>query len=633
MTQPARSSVLRPTRNSSVFRSFGAAGERFASPALGSTGRSEWRAGLRLLVWLAALCAGFAARGDLALTNFSATNLLKVMAAGDSITDDCSVNGAWRQYLQPLLETNGYPFTFVGRYSSYASGKFNKVKHEGICGAVVAAPGLMPSPVQNYSGPDTYLQLTLIDALTNVIPDLLLVYIGVNDIGRGRDPYTVATNHLPALLDSIFARAPAANVILTKVTTLRTARIGSPPYKTYSTNIAVFNTAVQTMVNARRALGQNVFVADMFSAVDPTTGLQGDRLHPNPVGLNAIAREFLSRIEVLTLRTNRAVTCLVPGCSDWAYSDQGLDLGTNWALPRYNDSAWSRGPGPLGYGAPGIASTLGYGPVSTNRHITTYFRRRFVAPAAVHYTNLNFRLNRADGAAVWLNGREMFRMNLPAHQPLSCLARATTVVTNEAVHTYYQTNIPVSFLPPGTNVLAVEIHKFAASAPSLSFDLELFGSGDYAPPAPPLFIARDGTDVRLRWPAASNAGFALFSGGYLLQPASWLPVGGPCILAGGFYEYQEPLLLSAPSTFYQLFYLGLPATPPRLGIRMDADAAVLSWGSDFAGFHVETAAALSAPGAWQTLGGPYTLSQGRFQARTPGTSVSNAFFRLVKPSL
>ena len=63
------------------------------------------------------------------------------------------------------------------------------------------------------------------DALTNVIPDLLLVYIGVNDIGRGRDPYVVATNHLPALLDSIFAKAPAANVVVTKVTTLRNANV------------------------------------------------------------------------------------------------------------------------------------------------------------------------------------------------------------------------------------------------------------------------------------------------------------------------------------------------------------------------------------------------------------------------
>jgi len=49
------------------------------------------------------------------LANFSAANPVKIMAVGDSITDDVVGNGAWRLYLQPLLETNGYPFTFVGR--------------------------------------------------------------------------------------------------------------------------------------------------------------------------------------------------------------------------------------------------------------------------------------------------------------------------------------------------------------------------------------------------------------------------------------------------------------------------------------------------------------------------------------
>jgi hypothetical protein len=387
------------------------------------------------------------------------------------------------------------------------------------------------------------------------------------------------------------------------------------------------------MVNARRALGQNVFVADMFSAVDPATGFLSDNLHPNTIGLNAIARELLSRIDALTLRTNRAVTYLIPGCSDWKYSDQGLDPGTNWALPRYDDSAWNHGLGRLGYGTPGIATTVGYGPVSTNRYVTTCFRRRFVVPSSIHYTNLNFRLNRTDGAAVWLNGREVFRMNLPTNQPLSYLDRATTAVSSDAVHTYYQTNIPVSFLPPGTNVLAVEIHKFAPSLLSLSFDLELFGMGDYPPPAPPLSITLDGTDVRLCWPATNNAGFVLFSQTGLLPTPSWLPLGGPYILTGGLYEYREPMLLSGPGACYQLFYLGLPSTGPRLGIRMEANAAVLSWGSGFPGFNLENTAALSGPGAWQTLSGPYALNNGIFQARTSRTSISNGFFRLRKPSL
>ena len=142
--------------------------------------------------------------------------------------------------------------------------------------------------------------------------------------------------------------------------------------------------------------------------------------------------------------------------------------------------------------------------------------------------------------------------------------------------------------------------------------------GDYPPPAPPLAIARDGADVLLHWPATNNAGFVLFSGTDLLQTPSWLPLGGPFMPTDGLYEYREPMLLSGPGRFYQLFYLGLPATGPRLDIRMETNATVLSWGSGFAG---------------QTLAGPYNLSNGSFQARTSRTSITNEFFRLRKPSL
>src|ERR1043165_7567865 len=86
------------------------------------------------------LCSATAARADLTLTNYSGTNLLKVMAVGDSITDDCSINGAWRAPLQPLLETNGFPFLFTGRQITIGLAGFTKKRHEGYCGAVIAPP-------------------------------------------------------------------------------------------------------------------------------------------------------------------------------------------------------------------------------------------------------------------------------------------------------------------------------------------------------------------------------------------------------------------------------------------------------------------------------------------------------------
>jgi hypothetical protein len=101
--------------------------------------RHGQQAGFLLLMLSAALPS---AHADLVLSDFSPSRPIKVMAIGDSITDDCSISGAWRRYLQPLLETNGYPFVFVGRYASTpTTPSFTKVYHEGHCGAVIAPPG------------------------------------------------------------------------------------------------------------------------------------------------------------------------------------------------------------------------------------------------------------------------------------------------------------------------------------------------------------------------------------------------------------------------------------------------------------------------------------------------------------
>jgi lysophospholipase L1-like esterase len=551
-------------------------------------GRPRFRPCLWLaLVWA---LAGTALRAELVLTNYPPYRPLKVMASGDSITDDSSINGAWRSYLQPLLQTNGYKFTNLGRWLSTTTPTFTLPRHEGMDGAVIAYPGL--SGAHGYPASSNYARLTLTDALTSASPDLFLIDLGVNDIGRGRDPYFVATNDMAALLDMIFAKVPAANIIVGKPTSITYASILSPRYSTYGTNMPIFCAALQSLVNARRAQGQNVFVADLFSTVNNSTMMKSDGTHPNATGLSAMADEWLFRIAAITVRTDRVVTPFIAGGSTWKYSDQGLDLGTNWAQPQYDDSAWAEGPARLGYNTPGVITTVSFSTNSANKYITTYFRRAIVVPDNVLYTNLNLRLNRVDGAIVCLNGREIFRANLPSG-PVSFLTQASIPMLGDLMHDYFPTNVPIAGLPPGTNVVAVEVHKFSPTQPSLSFDLELFGTGEFAPR---LAASRDGADFTVRWPATNNAGFILLSGTNLSRSAAWSPRGGPYLLNGGFYEYREPLIQSQPANFYRLQYVGVPATGPKLGCVLDSNALGLSWPGNFAGFNLETCTGLPPGG-------------------------------------
>ena len=373
---------------------------------------------------------------------------------------------------------------------------------------------------------------------------MFLIDLGVNDMGRGRNPYFVATNDMAALLDMIFAKVPAANIIVGKPTSITYASILG--YLNYGTNMPIFCAALQSLVNARRAQGQNVFVADLFSAVTSPSMMKSDGTHPIATGLSAMANEWLFRIDAITVRTDRVVTPFIAGGSTWKYSDQGLDLGTNWAQPQYDDSAWAEGPARLGYNLAGITTTVSFGTNSANQYLTTYFRRAFDVPANVLYTNLNLRLNRVDGAVVWLNGREIFRANLPSG-PITSLTQASSSMLGDLMHDYFPTNVAIAGLPPGTNVLAVEVHKFSPTQPSLSFDLELFGTGEVAPR---LAASLDSNALDLSGRATSPASTSRACTG--LPPAGpWQTVAGPYPLSNGCFGLSVPTT-TGPQQFFRL---------------------------------------------------------------------------------
>jgi hypothetical protein len=483
------------------------------------------------LLWVGTLTC---AQADLVLTNYSSSQLFKIMPVGDSITDDCEANGAWRLYLEPLLQTNGFHWsTFTGRQaSSPVAPKFTQVDHEGYCGAVIAAPGVYGA--HQYTTTENYLQNIVPGALAvaNNRPTVLMILIGANDIGRGRDPYYTATNDMANLLDLIFSNTPAVHVILAKITSLQSANISGLTYASYATNVPVYNATLQALVNQRRAQGQNVSLADMFSVVNYNTMFNSDHVHPNAVGLNAVANEWFTRLQAITQMTNLVVTSLIHGGEVWKYSDGGQDLGTNWAQPAYDDSAWSNGIARLGYGDPTVATTVSYGSDPANKNPTTYFRHWFAMAANAVITNLNFRLAGADGAAVWLNGREIYcTTNLPGC-PLNYTNLALSAVTGYNAQIFAPTNIPVPGMGPGTNLVAVEVHLSSVTNAAMGLDLELIGSG-YLVPSPTLSLTPGAGGLLLSWPATNAASFNLYTATNLAGGGNWTPLVTPWQTNGG----------------------------------------------------------------------------------------------------
>ncbi|MCS7337356.1 MAG: DUF6067 family protein [Verrucomicrobiae bacterium] len=157
---------------------------------------------------------------------------------------------------------------------------------------------------------------------------------------------------------------------------------------------------------------------------------------------------------------------LLQQSAHWLYHDRGIDLGTNWMSPNYDDSEWGAGPGPLGYGTGRESTVICAG--LPQKPPTVYFRHRLYVPVVQPNAIILARLRCDDGAVVYLNGRELFRFNMPAG-PVRYETSATTPVEGGALENYVEFVIPNDLLHQGTNVLAVELHQYGTSVAPIAF--------------------------------------------------------------------------------------------------------------------------------------------------------------------
>ena len=165
---------------------------------------------------------------------------------------------------------------------------------------------------------------------------------------------------------------------------------------------------------------------------------------------------------------------LIPAGSSWRYLVTPAAPDAAWRGLAFDDGAWPAGAGQLGYGDGDEATVIGWGPSTTNRYITTYFRREFEVPAGDVTTALRLRLLRDDGAVVYLNGSEVARSNLHPTNPISWSTPALSSAGGaDETSFYYEFTVPTSLIVPGRNVVAVEVHKVSAGDDDLSFDLAL----------------------------------------------------------------------------------------------------------------------------------------------------------------
>lgn len=299
--------------------------------------------------------------------------------------------------------------------------------------------------------------------------------------------------------------------------------------------------------------GASQTVGDALAASGTTQPVAANEVNGESIGFDAYARSYYTTAEGYQpplnffKRTDTALPAqtnvFIKSGLDWKYQDEGLDMGTAWRGTNYDDSAWSSGPAPLGYGQGDERTVVSYGFDDFEKNVTTYFRKAFVRSTTV--TNLALAMCFTDGVAVYLNGTEIFRRNLATNALFDTLA----IGSNRERQDFW-TAVPVapSLLRAGTNYIAVELHRQERWTPDLSFDLQLVQANVALPvrfTAPPQKVAGNWR-IPLAGPSGALARLEVSS------DLSFWSLGPQLVLINGTNTYQEAIQPGEQPRFFRV---------------------------------------------------------------------------------
>ncbi len=198
-------------------------------------------------------------------------------------------------------------------------------------------------------------------------------------------------------------------------------------------------------------------------------------------------------------------TCMKFGTT-WKFLDKGVEAPAGWRNIAFNDAGWKTGAASFGYGAGTQRTQVSYGPNAAAKYITTYFRKTVNISGLAAYAA--FRLNSYidDGAVIYVNGKEVARINIKGKPSYATLA-ASADENGNAITSF---DIATSSFVNGKNLIAVELHQNDAASTDLSFDMELVaiptaGAAEPAVTRGPFLQMGSPDAMTIRWTTASPA--------------------------------------------------------------------------------------------------------------------------------
>ena len=167
---------------------------------------------------------------------------------------------------------------------------------------------------------------------------------------------------------------------------------------------------------------------------------------------------------------------LVAEKSDWSWLFSATTPPpATWTTSAAGTESWSSGAAPLGWGSGPITTNIDV-PSGQTRGLTSYFRRTFTVADPSAFSTLTLKTRADDGIAIYVNGVEVVRSNLPGGTLTSGTYALSAISTSNALADPVTVQVPTSLLTAGVNTIAVEVHSNYKATPSASMDLSLVGT-------------------------------------------------------------------------------------------------------------------------------------------------------------
>lgn len=173
----------------------------------------------------------------------------------------------------------------------------------------------------------------------------------------------------------------------------------------------------------------------------------------------AVGRAQLGLGEVEVIEGDPA---LIATTATWQWSTAEPTVG--WETAAYDHTTWATGAAPLGKGEADVATDVG--------DVETFYSYRTFTATDVTGATFELDVVRDDGAAIYVNGVEVARLNLP-DGPLGHTTTAVDAISGADETVAVTVAVPAGVIVEGVNTIAAQLHNVSSTSEDLRFSLRL----------------------------------------------------------------------------------------------------------------------------------------------------------------